>query len=299
MAVLLKNDTSVGFVGLGNLGHGMALNLLDRGWSLTVFDSSTRRADILATSGASTASTIQSLHRCSVICLAVPDDAAVTAILLGKDGLLPLLDPGQTVIVHSTVLPETARMLARAFGEAGVAFLDAPVSGGPDRARRGELTLMVGGAESDLAAVETLVQDMASEVLHQGPAGSGSATKLANQLMMFSTLAGTHEALRLGAAYGVPPAKVLQAVSSSTGDSWIARNWGFFDDVAADYNRSGTPGPQRPWSKDLWEVVLAARQAEIAVPLAGVLAQILPALVEEHADPSRHPAAAAGAETWR
>ena len=296
MGVLLK-DTPVGFVGLGNLGHGMVLNLLDRGWSLTVFDSSTRRAEILANAGAGTASTMASLRDCRVICLAVPDDAAVTGILLGSDGLLPLLVPGQTVIVHSTVLPETARMLAREFSEAGVAFLDAPVSGGPDRARRGELTLMVGGAETDLGAVTSLVQDMASEVLHLGPAGCGSATKLANQLMMFSTLAGTHEALRLGAAYGVPPTKVLQAVSSSTGDSWIARNWGFFDDVAADYDRSGTPVQQRPWSKDLWELVVAARQAEIAVPLAGLLAQILPSLVEEHANPSGHPAAAASAET--
>ena len=292
----LVKDSTVGFVGLGNLGHGMVLNLLDRGWSLTVFDSSTQRAEILAESGARTASTMQSLRGCRVICLAVPDDAAVTGILLGKDGLLQLLVPGQTVIVHSTVLPETARMLAREFSEAGVAFLDAPVSGGPDRARRGELTLMVGGSETDLAKVRTLVQDLASEVLHLGPAGSGSATKLANQIMMFATLAGTHEALRLGAAYGVPPAKVLEAVSSSTGDSWIARNWGFFDDVAADYDRSGTPVQQRPWSKDLWEAVLAARQAEIAVPLAGLLAQILPALVEEHANLAGLHAVTASAE---
>jgi len=139
-------DSSVGFVGLGNLGHGMVLNLLASGWSLTVFDSSTRRTDALVQSGAKAASTIRDLLDCRVICLAVPDDAAVTGILLGSAGLLKLLAPGQTVIVHSTILPETARTLAREFDKAAVAFLDAPVSGGPDRARSGELTLMVGGS---------------------------------------------------------------------------------------------------------------------------------------------------------
>ena len=292
----MLKDSSVGFVGLGNLGHGMVLNLLARGWSLTVFDSSTRRTDAVVQSGVKAASTIRDLIDCRVICLAVPDDAAVTGILLGSAGLLKLLAPGQTVIVHSTILPETARTLARESDKAGVAFLDAPVSCGPDRARSGELTLMVGGSEADLATVKNLVEDMSAEVLHLGPVGSGSATKLANQLMMFATLAGTHEALRLGAAYGVSPARVLQAVSSSTGDSWVARNWGFFDGVAADYDRLGTPLQQRPWSKDLWEVVLAGRQAEISVPLAGLLAQIVPALVEEHAKPSEHPAVAASAE---
>lgn len=292
----MLKDSPVGFIGLGNLGHGMVLNLLDSGWSLTVFDSSTRRADVLTRSGAKAASTLRDLLDCRVICLAVPDDAAVTGILLGTTGLLKLLAPGQTVIVHSTVLPETARELAHEFGKAGVAFLDAPVSGGPDRARSGDLTLMVGGTETDLTAVKILVEDMASEVFHLGPAGSGSAAKLANQLIMFSTLAGTHEALRLGAAYGVPPAKVLQAVSSSTGDSWIARNWGFFDEVAADYDRFNTPLHQRPWSKDLWEVLHAARQAEIFVPLAGLLAQVLPSVVEEHANPSKHPVVATSAE---
>ena len=296
---MVREDTSVGFVGLGNLGHSMVLNLLDCGWSLTVFDSSTRRSDILTQSGARAASSIRDLVDCRTICLAVPDDAAVTGILSGPDGLLRLLAPGQTVIVHSTILPETARKLAHEFDKAGVAFLDAPVSGGPDRARSGDLTLMIGGAATDLDSVRSLVEDMSAQVLHLGPVGSGSATKLANQLMMFATLAGTHEALRLGAAYGVSPAKVLQAVSSSTGDSWIARNWGFFDEVAADYDRFNTPLQQRPWSKDLWEVLQAARQAEIVVPLAGLLAQILPSLVEEHANPPKHPAVAATAEASR
>jgi 3-hydroxyisobutyrate dehydrogenase len=76
---------------------------------------------------------------------------------------------------------------------------------------------------------------------------------------------------------------VLEAVSTSTGDSWITRNWGFFDRVAAAYDEAGTPVRNRPWSKDLWDVVAAARESDVQVPLAGLLAQHLADRVEAHA----------------
>ncbi|MCU1574940.1 MAG: 6-phosphogluconate dehydrogenase NAD-binding protein [Micrococcaceae bacterium] len=282
---------SIGFIGVGNLGQGMALNLLEHEWQVTVYDTQVERLTALADAGADIAAEPLDLARCGIICLAVPDDDAVTALLLGTEGLLPKLSADQHVIIHSTILPATAKNLAAECEAAGVGFLDAPVSGGAGRARTGDLTLMVGGSADVLEQVRPLLDDMASSVLHLGAPGSGSATKLANQLMMFAALAGTHEALRLTAAYGVPDNKVLEAVKSSTGDTWVARNWGFFDDVAADYNRLGTPVRQRPWSKDLWEVTMAARSAGVEVPFAALLAQLLPEVVEQHADAtaSEHP----------
>jgi 3-hydroxyisobutyrate dehydrogenase len=128
-----------------------------------------------------------------------------------------------------------------------------------------------------------VLDTVGSRVRHLGPAGAGAATKLANQLMMFASLAGTHEALELAAAHGVAPAEVLDAVGDSTGDSWVTRHWGFFDEVAAAYRRAGTPVSERPWSKDLWEVTAAARAADLRLPLAGLLAQTLADLVESHA----------------
>ena len=98
--------------------------------------------------------------------------------------------------------------------------------------------------------------------------------------VMFANLAGAQEALDLAAAYDVPQDVVLDAVSSSTGESWITRNWGFFDDVAAAYDGSGTPVRDRPWSKDLWDVVAAARERDVRVPVAGLLAQYLADRVE-------------------
>lgn len=142
---------------------------------------------------------------------------------------------------------------------------------------------MVGATKEALAAMASLFSEVATDVIHLGEPGAGSATKLANQLMMFSALAGAHEALSLAAAYGVAETDALKAFSTSTGDTWVGRNWGFFDDVAAEYNRTGTPVTDRPWSKDLAEAVMAARSAEVGVPFAALLTQLLPGLVEEHA----------------
>lgn len=276
-------DRSVAFIGIGNLGESMVLNLLECGWDVIVLDRKAERLESVTAAGATAATDLSDLKDHDIICLAVPDDDAVIQIALGPSGLVHQLQPHQSLIVHSTILPATAQSLGEQFEAAGLGFLDAPVSGGAARARRGDLTLMVGATAPALSAVKELLEDVASEVIHLGLPGAGAATKLANQLMMFSALAGAHEALALATAYRVDETEVLKALSTSTGDTWVGRNWGFFDGVAAEYNRLGTPLADRPWSKDLSEVVTAARSAEISVPFAALLAQILPRLVEEHA----------------
>ena len=278
-----SRDRRIGFVGVGNLGESMVLNLLDRGWDVSVLDRTVERLADVRAAGATAASELSDLQDHDIICLAVPDDDAVTQIALGPTGLLERLQPHQSLVVHSTILPATARALAARYDAAGVGFFDAPVSGGARRARRGDLTLMVGANEKEMPAVSQLFSDVASEVIHVGRPGAGAATKLANQLMMFSALAGAHEALGLAAAYGVTEADALRVFSTSTGDTWVGRNWGFFDEVAAEYNTLGTKVLDRPWSKDLAEIVAAARSAELDVPFAGLLTQILPRQVEEHA----------------
>ena len=197
--------------------------------------------------------------------------------------LLPLLQPESVVLIHSTVLPGTARRLAALAEARDIQLLDVPVSGGARRALAGALTVMAGGRPEVLDRVRPVLDSVADEVIHAGPAGAGAAVKLANQLMMFATLAGVQEALDLASAYDVPEDVVLNAVSTSTGESWITRNWGFFDEVAAAYESSGTPVRDRPWSKDLWDVVAAARERDVRVPVAGLLAQHLADRVEARA----------------
>ena len=284
----LDRSTRIGWVGLGNLGQAMALALLRDGWPMSVLDAAPAKAEPCAAEGARVVGTPAELVDCGLVALVVPDDAAVEAVLEGPDGVFEAgLAQGSVVVVHSTVLPGTAQRLAEAAAEHGLELLDAPVSGGADRALEGDLTIMVGGEASTLDRARPVLDRLGSQVLHAGPAGAGEATKLANQLMMCAALAGAHEALDLAECYGVAREAVLSAVATSTGDSWVARNWGFFDRTAAAYDEGGTPLRDRPWSKDLWEVVAAARAADLPTPVAGLLAQYLPARVEAHARRAR------------
>lgn len=283
----IDRSTRVGIVGLGNLGQAIALALLRDGWSLSVIDKDPAKAKPCVDEGAKGVGSLEELADCGAVALAVPDDDAVESVLEGSAddscGLFEILTEGSIVVLHSTVLPRTAQRLADAAAGRGLAVLDAPVSGGSDRALRGDLTVMVGGGEDVVRRARPFLDAVGSEVHHVGPPGAGEATKLANQLMMFASLAATHEALDLAARYGVAESSVLAAVSRSTGDSWVARNWGFFDRVAAAYDEGETPVRERPWSKDLWEVCAAARDTGTSVPLAALLAQTLAERVEDHA----------------
>ncbi|WP_062207144.1 NAD(P)-dependent oxidoreductase [Streptomyces sp. NBRC 109706] len=281
---LHREHTRVGFVGLGNLGLPMAEALAADGWRLAVHDVSPARA---IPAGSERVADSAELTDCQALCLAVPDDAAVAGLLTGEHGLLARLAPGAVVLVHSTVLPATARELAAEAERAGVGLLDAPVSGGAERAALGELSVMVGGPADVLEKARPLLDSVGNDIRHVGPAGAGAAVKLANQLMMFAALAGAHEALELAAAHDVAEDAVLAVVAGGTGDSWVARNWGFFDRVADAYDAGGTPVRERPWSKDLWEVTAAARAAGVDVPLAGLLAQTMADRVEHHARTTR------------
>jgi 3-hydroxyisobutyrate dehydrogenase len=276
-------STAVAFAGCGNIGEPMALALIRAGWSLTVYDTVKEKTAALADAGASVATAPEELSSCEVLVLVVPDDAAVEALLEGPKGWLASGGADRTVIVHSTVLPATAARLAETASQWGVGLLDAPVSGGADRAERGDLTIMVGGDDDVLERVRPLLETEGSRIRHVGPAGAGAATKLANQLMMLSALAGAHEALELAAAHGVSEESVLDVVASCTGESWVTRNWDFFDRTSAAYDAGGTAKKDRPWSKDLFEVVQAARAADVRVPVAGLLSQVLADRVQAHA----------------
>jgi 3-hydroxyisobutyrate dehydrogenase-like beta-hydroxyacid dehydrogenase len=275
--------TRIGFVGLGNLGQPMARALLGAGWEVAALDTSPDKVNACVEAGATAAERPADLAGCPVVALAVRDDAAAESVLCGDAGLLGALEPDAIVLVHSTILPGTARRLAEQAAERDVGLLDAPVSGGAERALSGDLTVMVGGDAGVLERARPVLDAVGSEVRHVGPSGSGSAVKLANQLMMFSALAGVHEGLELARAYGVEEDAVLAAVATSTGDSWSARSWGFFDETARAYDEGGTPVRERPWSKDLWDIVAAAREADVDVPVAALLAQVLAARVEAHA----------------
>lgn len=278
----LSVDNTISLVGVGNLGGPMALSLLDAGWKVQVVDRNEDRLAPLVDAGAEVGSR-ESLAESDILVIVVSDDEAVSSLLEGDEGALASGDRGRTVLVHSTVLPTTAQRLAELAERHGVHYLDAPVSGGADRARRGDLTVMVGAREDAIEHARPVLEAIASRVINVGPPGAGAAAKFANQLMMFSSLAGAYEALDLAHAFGVSTEAVLDVVSSSTGGSWVTENWGFFPDTAKAYSEAGTPLRDRPWKKDLYEATLAAYVAEIEIPVTALLAQTLAQRIESEA----------------
>jgi len=272
--------TPVGFAGLGSLGRPMAERLQAAGTDLRVWDLDPVRVQALVDLGASAADGPDDLADCAMLLVVLPDDAAVLGLLSGEDGLLRSLPPGGVVVVHSTLLPTTVATLAAETAGRQVALLDAPVSGGPERAAAGDLTVMVGGPDDAVAAARPLLDRLASRVHHVGGPGGAATVTLANQVMLFSALAGVREGLELAASYGVAEQDVLDAVATSLGESWVTRHWGFFDDMVRTYDAVGTPPEQRSWRKDLRDVVLTGQEQGLDLPVARLLADTLAERVE-------------------
>jgi 3-hydroxyisobutyrate dehydrogenase-like beta-hydroxyacid dehydrogenase len=255
--------TAIGFVGLGNLGMGMASRLLEAGFAVVGSDRDESRLRTQEAAGGRRGD-LDSVFTCEIVCVVTPDEAPVAEYFEGRTA-----SPGvRTVLLHSTVLPAHAHELARTLAAVGATLVEAPVSGGPDAARRGQLTVLLGGSAEAVAAVDDVLTALASRSFALGEVGAASATKLANQLLMLAAVQAAHEALELTDAFRVDRSAALEAISAATGDTWVGRNWGFFDAIVADYDRAGTPSDQRPWRKDLREFVEAAEAARIDAPLA-------------------------------
>lgn len=272
----------VGFIGLGDIGMPMSERLVETHFDVVVSDLDETKSARLAALGATAAGTMADFSDCRSVGIAVPDDATVRKVLL-DDGLLGALSQEAVVLIHTTILPATAQALQEHASAAGVHIVDAPVSGGAARARAGDLVVMLGGEPRALDLVKPVLDALARKSIHAGATGTGAALKLVNQLSMLASLAAMYEGIRLAEKYGVSSEVVLRGLADGTGDSWVVRNWGFFDDLAAAYNANGVAVHFRPWSKDLWDVVAAAREADVRVPLAGAMSQYLADAVEHHA----------------
>lgn len=272
----------VGFIGLGDIGMPMSERLVNMHFDVVASDVDDTKTMRLVKRGATAAVAIADFARCRVVGIAVPDDATVQRVLL-DDGLLEVLEPDAVVLIHSTILPGTARALQEKASAAGVFVVDAPVSGGAARARTGDLAIVLGGNANALALAGPVLDALARVSIHAGASGAGAAVKLVNQLAMLASLAAVQEGMELAEHYGVSPDLVLQALAAGTGDSWVVRNWGFFDELANTYDANGVSVRLRPWSKDLWDVVASAREADVRVPLAATMSQYLADAVEKHA----------------
>jgi 3-hydroxyisobutyrate dehydrogenase len=218
---------AVGVIGLGNMGGGMALRLLDRAMMPIGCDRDAARTAALAAAGGRIAASPADAAA-PVVLLSLPDAAAVGAVLAR---LLPALPAGAVIADTSTLDPIAARgFAARGFAaEAaarGCAYLDAPVSGGAAGARAGTLTMMLGGEAAAIERARPVLEAVAARLVHAGPAGAGQVAKLVNNLLVATHLAVSAEALRLGARAGLAPAALLPILNAATGRSAATEvNW--------------------------------------------------------------------------
>ncbi|MDY0088411.1 MAG: NAD(P)-dependent oxidoreductase [Coriobacteriia bacterium] len=223
--MVAPNKTRVGFVGTGVMGGPMAGHALAAGYEVAVFTRTREKAASLLESGAEWASSVAELaERCDVVVTMVGYPADVEEVYLGEEGLVAHAHPGMYLIDCTTSSPALAARIATEAASRGVHALDAPVTGGDVGAREARLSIMVGGSAEDFLEVEALLKVFGATVIHQGPAGSGQHTKMANQLAIAASMIGAAEVLGYAKASGLDPERVLRSVSAGSAGSWSLTN---------------------------------------------------------------------------
>jgi 3-hydroxyisobutyrate dehydrogenase len=213
-------ETTVGFIGLGKMGRPMARNIMSGGYPLVVANRSQQVVQELAGEGAKPAAGFAELaSQAEIVCLCLPVPATVEEVVLGPGGVAEGIKPGSIVVDFSTIGPGTCRSVASALQEKGVAYLDAPVSGGTTGAEAGTLTVMVGGDKAQYERALPVLQRVGKKIVYAGPVGAGAVVKLMNQLLVGINLAGAAEAMVLGTKAGVDPTLLLETIASATGNS--------------------------------------------------------------------------------
>ena len=268
----------VGFIGLGIMGSGMTHNLLRASVDLTVYNRSPERMQPLANAGAATvASPAELAAATDVVFLCVSDTPDVEQVLFGDDGVLQGAKSGSLVVDMSTISPAATRRFAERLAEAGVAMIDAPVSGGSEGAAKGTLSIMVGGEAADVERARPYLEAMGSTITHLGPIGSGQSCKLVNQILVVVNMLAASEALVFAEASGLDLERTLEAVAGGAAGSWMLANRGP-QAIRRDWRPGFTIDLQQ---KDLRLVLEAADQTGTPVLATSAVFQLYRTLQRE------------------
>ncbi|MEM1966238.1 MAG: NAD(P)-dependent oxidoreductase [Candidatus Caldarchaeum sp.] len=212
---------TIGFIGLGNMGYPISVNLLKAGYRLVVHDILEDRVKKLIEQGASAASTPKNLaESADIVMTSLPTPDALEQVMAGKDGVLEAGREELVVVMLDTISPTLARRLAGIAAEKGVKVLDAPVSGGPYMAREAALTIMVGGEKEVFEKCRPVLEKIGRHIFYIGGAGSGAVVKLVNNLLSLGNVALMCEAIILGGMAGVDGKTLYEVLSKSTGRSF-------------------------------------------------------------------------------
>ncbi|MFC1864671.1 NAD(P)-dependent oxidoreductase [Chloroflexota bacterium] len=220
----------VGFVGLGNMGEPMATNLLKAGFELTVNDVRTELKEKMLELGASWADTAKQVAQASeVFITSLPKPSDVEEVALGEEGLLAGASESDIFLDMSTNFPATIKKIAEKAKAKGVTMLDAPVSGGVRGAKRGTLTIMVGGDESSFKKCQKILEVLGEHIYFVGGLGAGTVAKLVNNLLALANIAIAAEGMVLGVKAGVDPMRLFEVIDASTGTSFAFK--GLFPNI--------------------------------------------------------------------
>lgn len=218
----------VAFLGLGVMGYPMAGHLKAGGHDVTVYNRTTQKADkwFDEHGGALASTPAQAACDCEFVFACVGDDADVRSVTVGADGAFSTMAKDSVFIDNTTASADVARELYAAAQQAGLHFIDAPVSGGQAGAENGKLTVMCGGDEAAYNRAEPLMACYGGRVTHMGPAGAGQLTKMVNQICIAGLVQGLSEALNFGTNAGLDMDKVLGVISGGAAQSWQMDNRG-------------------------------------------------------------------------
>ena len=256
---------AIGFIGLGLMGRPMALNLVKAGFPVTVWNRTASRADEVVKAGATLAKTPkEAAAGADVLLTIVSDPPALEEVLWGHkgEGAFAGLKRGATYVDSSTVSPALARKIAAACSNAGVKFLDAPVTGGTWGAEKGELVFMVGGEAEALKGVEPVLNAMGKKLFLLGPNGAGQTIKLAMNSLLAIQVQAFAEGLALVQRAGIPGERLVEVMQSSMARAGVL-------DVKAPLLLKGEYSPSFPlrlMHKDLSLALDLANQLGVALP---------------------------------
>ncbi len=263
-----------GFIGLGIMGKPMAKNLLKGGVELLVYDLNKAAVDEVLAEGAKSATLAEIGSECEIIFTILPNGAIVQSVIFDEGGIASTVKAGTVICDMSSVTPTESRFCSEKLEKIGVGFVDSPVSGGEPKAIDGTLAFMAGGSEKDFQAVKPYMDIMGASSLLIGPSGSGSITKLTNQVIVNLTIATVSEAFVLAAKAGADPFKVYQAIRGGLAGSTVLDA-----KIPLILERNFKPGGTIAINhKDIKNVLATAHDIDCPMPLTAQLFEIMQTL---------------------
>ena len=279
----------IGFVGLGIMGKPMVRNLMKADYSVTVYDIVSESVEEMVTDGAKAASSAAEVAQsASTVITMVPDSPQSEAAILGPNGVLEGTSSGSTVIDMSSIAPASSQKIAKACENAGVNFLDAPVSGGETGAIEGTLAVMVGGKKEVFDANFDMLSTMSGSIVLCGDYGAGNTAKLANQIIVAGNIAALGEALVLAKKSGIDPQVVFDAIKGGLAGSTVMNTKGPMM-ISGNFD----PGFRIVLhQKDLHNALLTGKDVGAPLIFTSLAQQILGSLINDGKGNSDHSAIA-------